>query len=245
MLIIDQTYQNAIIMGLKDSKKKQHDASAYRGIIRDSKVGDENQLAMFLEEARSLRDPYYSALALFTLSKDIRFDKKTALEAVNEALDLAENVEQQWRKAELLSKFVKQLRNWRKDSTSQDKNVLLDRMVEIINTMPEGQGLSDAITGCSSGVGEDHLQALLSKAIKNKGFEIKDSKSVIRQLVNKHGKDKSSVDWLINELEAVDDPAFRAQVLGYLHLQLAKKGISNLDQPVLQTAFDAAVEERA
>jgi hypothetical protein len=228
-------------MGLKDSKKKQHDASAYRGIIRDSKAGDEKQLVNFLERSRALRDPYYSALALFTLSKDIRLDLGTALATANETVDLAAKVEQQWRKAELLAKFVKQLRNWRKDSTPHDRNGILDRVVEIIDRMPEGQGLSDAINGCSSGVGKDHLHALLSKAITNKGFEVKDSKSVIRHLVDKHGKSEGAADRLLNELEMVDDPAFRAQVLGYLHLQLVKKGIADSDRTVLQKAIDAAV----
>ena len=50
------------------AKKKKHDASAYRTIVREAKASGSKQRESLLAEAMLLDDPYYRALALFSLS---------------------------------------------------------------------------------------------------------------------------------------------------------------------------------
>jgi hypothetical protein len=219
-----------------------HDASGYRKIIRESKAKKGKDLEKLLDEARDLRDPYYAALALFTLSSDKRFDQNAANAIAQEALEISKRVEMQWRQAELLCTLVKKMRSWRKGSTVNEIELLQKKIIEIITEMPEGQGLSDAVKGCSSVTNIDHLRSLLGKGLTNTGFEVQDSKPVIRQWVTICKRTKRSCDELIDILQAVKDASVRAQLSGYLHLQLARAGFSGDYQPPLQTAVDAALE---
>ena len=51
---------------------KEHTPSRYRAIIQESKSGKGRAVGKLVEEARSIPDPYYQALALFGISGSFR-----------------------------------------------------------------------------------------------------------------------------------------------------------------------------
>jgi tetratricopeptide (TPR) repeat protein len=195
-------------------KEKGKEAKRYRAIAREAKEGKD--LGQLLKRARGLRDPYFKALALFDLSSDRRMGSKEAAEGAEEALSAADDVDRLWRRGELLAMLVKKIGNWG-DEASRDR--ILDDIAKAISTMPEGQGLSDAIVGCAPRIGCGRLKTLLVKAISNKGFEQKDTKAVVRQWAQNCEERGLSVEDILEAIRSIPDVVSRSKLLGYLHTQ--------------------------
>jgi hypothetical protein len=218
--------------------EKRNEASRYRALAREAKRAKGRHPEKLMEDARRLRDPYYVSLALFYLSASQRIEIKKAFAAAKEALKTAKNVTQPWRMAELLGIISKKAGSWRKEKKYRE--MLLDKILKGIVSMPAGQGLSDAIKSCSKSIGCVRLGALLEKATSNKGFELEDSKAVIQHWAKKCSREGPAIEDIVKILENVESKATRSRLLGYLHIQCRKSKISLGPVNPLQAAVDAA-----
>ena len=222
-----------------------HDPSRYRALIREAKAGRGRQPDELLDDARHLNDPYYVSLALFGLSKDPRLDLEEAASAAREALATAGRVESLWRRAELLSIIARKLNSWRGGRGGEGarfREKLLDCVLEGIVSMPEGQGLSDAVRGCTRHLGCGRLGPLLKKAASNRGFESADAKVVIRQWAQRCRGTGLTLEEIMSALRSVETRAARSRLLGYLHLQCRKTGCKSVHSTVPHAPLLAAVE---
>ncbi len=224
-----------------------HVPSMYRRLIRESKAR-QRRVDKLLDDARQLRDPYYVSLALFDLSFDPRLDLKDAVSAADGALRTAGDVERLWRRAELLVSICKKIGSWRDKGAVRSREKLLDRALECIESMPEGQGLSDAVTGCAPHLGCERLRPLLARAVLNKGFESEDVKAVIRAWAKGCKKAGPSPDDILGILMDVDGKAVLSRLLGYFYLQCKRSGrplgSRNPLQLAVETALSLGDEER-
>jgi uncharacterized protein len=97
--------------------KHTHDPSRYRAIIRESKKGTNGpSISTLLREARKLGDPYYTSLALVTLSSDGRLNLDTATTTAEQGINFANRENRTWRKVELLLELHRKLSTWRIDT---------------------------------------------------------------------------------------------------------------------------------
>ena len=212
------------------STRSGHQPSQYRALVREAKKGDRSQdIGLLIKMARQLKDPYFRALGLFTLSSDKRLKLAQASATARDALDGSSGVGRGWRKAELLTLLAKKLVDWRAWDTSREgrksKESLEKKLTEQICTMPIGKGRSDAIKGSAKWLGRGHHETLLRSALTNKGFVLADARAVIRAWASAK-LEKENNDGLANDmalwLAEVDEPSVRAKLLAYLHLQLRK-----------------------
>jgi hypothetical protein len=107
--------------------------------------------------------------------------------------------------------------------------------------MPEGKGLSDAITGCAPRIGCNRLGPLFEKAVSNKGFEVEGTKAVIRHWAKQCDGEGPAIEDVMEILEKVDNGATRSKLMGYLHLQCRKSKIPSGPVNPLQAAVDTAL----
>jgi hypothetical protein len=195
--------------------------SRYRALLREAKSTKGN-LDRLLDEAKRLKDPYYASLALFGLSANTRLELNKAVSAANEALVVAGRVESLWRRAELLGIIAKKAGSWRGKGAGQNKERLLDGILDAVLSMPKGKGLLDATVGCAPRIGCNRIGSLLAKAVSNRGFEVEGSRAVIRYWAKSCDKEGPRVEEVTNILKKVDDSASRSKLFGYLHLQCKK-----------------------
>ncbi len=221
--------------------EERNDPSRYRALVREAKAGRGRHPGKLLNEARRLGDPYFASLALFDLSADPRLKLKGAASAAEEALLTAGRVERLWRRAEVLTIIARKVGSWRGREAAQSRDGLLDGILDAVLSMPEGKGLSDGITGCAPRLGCGRLGPLLAKAVVNRGFESTGARAVIRQWVQKCGKEGPAPEDILDALAAVEDGAVRSKLMGYLHLQCKKSERCSDSVATLRAAVETAV----
>ena len=229
-------------------KHSKHDASIYRGIIREAKSGYGKSINKLVLDARNLKDPYYVSLALFDLSCNPRFGLGKASTISIDALKAADRVDRLWRRAEVLVKISKKTASWRDEKNIAEREKILDGVLYSIVAFPVGKGLSDAISGCAPHIGCTRLKLLLKKAVSNSGFESGNSKKVIREWAILCKDGDFTLDEITDILGLIDDTIIRSRLLGYTHIQcreysLKEEAITTL-KAALETALKIENEER-
>ena len=223
------------------AKNKKHDASTYRAIAREGKVSGTKQLEALLAEARQLDDPYYRALALFSLSSNPKLAFQKAVNVAEDALGMADEVEQLWRRAELLGALVNKANTWGDNSAGSEREMFKSTILDAILTMPNGKGLSDAIVQCTPKLGTTHLLPLLNKAVLNRGFETHDAKVVIRQWIKLSESNGPIINDIQDTIFKVKDPKLRSRLLGYLYMQCTKSDKPYDSKQIFLVAVEAAL----
>lgn len=218
----------------------KNEPSRYRALIREAKAG-KGDIDELLDRARRLKDPYFVSLALFDLSANQKLELEKAASAAEEALATAGKVERHWRRAELLSIIAKKVGSWRDEGANRYREKLLDEVLDAVLSMPEGKGLSDAITGCVPRIGCNRLGPLFEKAVSNKGFETTDVKAIIRHWAHQCDGEGPVIEDVMEILEKVDNEATRSKLMGYLHLQCRKSKLPLGSVNPLHTAVEAAL----
>jgi len=207
-----------------------HQPSQYRALVREAKKGNKSpDIGILIRMAYELDDPYFRALGLFTLSSDPRLKLTKASATATAALEEVAGVKRGWRRAELLTQLARKLAQWRAwENSGERRSVqesLAESVVELVCSMPEGTGRSDAIKGTVKWFDKRHHEALLGSALMNKGFVLEDVRGVIRAWVNvskEKGKDDGAGSDMARWLAAAGEPSTRAKLLAYLHLQLRR-----------------------
>ena len=189
------------------------EATKYRGLIRDAKKGE--RPTRLIEKARRLKDPYFVSLALFDLSARPELDIEKGVPIAQEAIKTAGRVEAGWRRAELYGMIAKKACSWRDEKDRKYREGHLDRVLKGVGSMPEGKGLSDAITKCVPSIGCKRLGMLLVHAVSNRGFEAEDAKAVVRHWARECEGKGLDIGDIMRELLKVKDAATRSKLLGY------------------------------
>ncbi len=216
---------------------KEHTPSKYRSIIQESKSGKGKPVAKLVEEARSIPDPYYQALALFGISADRRASEDMAKTLIKDSVMISNKEPRSWRRAELLTTMCKKAKN----SPPSTHDLIRNEVMENIWNFPKGKGQSDAVIGCASFLGCPYMHGLIKLAAKNSGFEMETCKPLLRQWA----KDclsfpNTSLDDIVKILEAMPASLMKVKLHGYLHIQLARSG--NEDMIVLENALAHALK---
>ena len=222
--------------------KRIHEPSRYRALVREMKSEKARPPQDLIHEARQLKDPYYTSLALFSLSADPRLSLQEAYDIALDAVRAACDVPRLWRRAELLTTLARKMKSWRGDGAAEKREHLMDALLESVVAMPDGKDLSDAIAGCVSRLGCSRVKPLLERALSNTGFEDAGAKAVIRRWVHHCGSPEAVQGDIMTVLNAVDNRAVRSKLMGYLHLQLRRTGaILRDDRTPLHDAVSEAL----
>ena len=192
---------------------KNHNPSIARRILRDLKRGESPE--KLIPEIKQISDPYYKALALVYISSIGFLDSKKSANLLKQAFSNVENVEQSWRRLELLGEITKRLKELQ---DSKLKRVQYKEILKLLNSEKK-RSVSDFFVKNAKHFPSSLLDSLLTTSLKLKGHEFKSSKAIIRHWINH----KSAED-LINFL-STQKGEIRPKLLGYLHFQLNKSKI--------------------
>ncbi len=192
-------------------KKKSGTPTAYRAIIRDLKSGrDGNEIEKRLKK---LPDPYYISLGLMELAD---LSGKQDIRAAEGSLSFAARVDRDWRRAELLGMLCKKMKGW---PEGKDRDAIGRQISSLMEEIPQGETLSEAIKGCARFLCTSGLSRLFTMAADNSS---KDAKYVVKTALDEGAKSEELAE-LIRGRESREQ---RAELLGYLHMQSARHGLS-------------------
>ncbi len=222
------------------SKNPHHDPSYYRQLIRDQK-SEKKRPSALIEEAKTMSDPYYIALALIRISEDKQFQQSTAAKHAFESIDYSKKVERPWRRAELLAALAKNAKKWRSSNDTAIQQQLLDSIFHEIKQLPKGKGLSQNIDELGKHIGCKRISSLLDIALHNKGFILHDTRSVLRQWAMKCSEE-ISIQKIYTMLKNREKGLTQTKLMGYLYLQSIKS--SRPFPQALKTATQHAAMEQ-
>lgn len=208
---------------------KGNDASRFRDLRRrarkDAPVDEMEDIL------KHISDPYFRSQAHLLIAQ-----KNNAKDRIERSLAAADRVEALWRRAELFVELLKMS----KDLDRANSVDILNAVGEKILLFPNGKGLSDSLASCTSKLLPDTIPGLLGKALNNRGFEQKDSKNVIKAW----SRGLPGTMGLLKDIEeiilSIDDPQLKAQLLGYIHLQLERSEVKDIPHRLFEEALDAA-----
>ncbi|MDO9538293.1 MAG: hypothetical protein Q7J68_08245, partial [Thermoplasmata archaeon] len=215
---------------------KEHIPSRYRAIIQESKSGKGRAVGKLVENAKSIPDPYYSALALFGISGDSRVSEEQSRSLIKESILLSDKEARLWRKAELLTTMCQKGKN----NPPNTHDLIRNQIMEKIWDFPEGKGQSDAIIGCIGFLGCQYIHGLLKRAISNPGFEMETCKPILRQWVKDCSSSNIPLEDITKVLATMPDSLIKVKLHGYLHIQLMRAG--NEELTVLENALTHAMK---
>ncbi len=167
-----------------------------------------------LEEAKELRDPYYTALALMALSTDPRLPLDRATSTAKLGLEHARDESRDWRMAELLGELARMLSTWRqrpgrdgkrgkhgghvrngkhgKEGPDDEESLgpLFAKLVKIASSMPSGKERTEAVKNIARKVHWHHANDLMLLALSVEGdAKVKEGRSVIKGWARSLGSD--------------------------------------------------------
>ncbi len=194
-------------------KKKSGTPAAYRAIIRDMKSGKDRR--EIEKELKKLPDPYYISLGLMEIAA-ILGPRKQGERLAGESITFAVRVDRDWRRAELLGMLCRKIKAWPEGA---EKEKIREKMLGPLRKIPQGDSMSDAIRGCSRFLCRSRTAELFTMSAEN---SIKDAKYVIKTAMEEGGNAKALADLIRGRKERGE----RAELLGYLHMQAGKHGLS-------------------
>jgi len=206
-------------------KKKSGTPAAYRAIIREMKSGKDRR--EIEKELKKLPDPYYTSVGLMEIAA-ILGPRKQGERVAAESLTFAARVDRDWRRAELLGMLCKKIKVW---PEGEEKEEIREKILALLRKIPQGESMSDAIRGCSRFLCGSRTEKLFTLSAEN---SIKDAKYVIKTAMEEEG-DAST---LANLIRAQKERGGQAELLGYLHMQAGKHGLS---ENYLEEAIENAV----
>ncbi|MBA3045605.1 MAG: DUF531 domain-containing protein [Candidatus Thermoplasmatota archaeon] len=216
---------------------KEHTPSRYRAIIQESKSGKGRPVAKLVEDALSMPDSYFSALALFGISGDRRVSEAQSRNLIKDSIQLSDKEARLWRKAELLTLMCQKAKN----HPLNTHELIRSQIMEKLWAFPEGKDQSAAVIGCADFLGCQYFHGLLKLAIGNPGFEMEAGKPVIRQWVKDCSSSQGiSAEDIANLLAAMPEGLVKVKLHGYLHIQLTRAGNEGL--AVLENALSHAMK---
>ncbi len=164
--------------------------------------------------AKKIEDEGQAAWALIRISSDPRLTFPEAAQALQDALQRIEGLDRLSRRAELWADLLRRLPTWRAGArhkhAAPTRAMTMDRVIQDIEAMPDGQWVLDVITAGAGHVDAKGRARLLRRAALNQGFEVAGCRAVLRAAPM--GEEKS----LRAEIELLPAP-LQAHLLGRVH----------------------------
>ena len=206
---------------------KSHNPSMMRKIRRELKEGKDPDY--LLSKAKSITDPYYLSLALFLIIPHLDPKGKSCKTAVTLASNEIDNVQQPWRRIELLGSISKLLKLLPQNEIREKSySIILEKL-----SHEKKSKIKDFLINHSKNFTENFLDELLLISSNLESSEFETGKAIIRHWANI----KSKIS-LVESLQNFNlEP--KTKLLGYLHLQIAKSH-RNSDSSILLKALEFA-----
>ena len=134
---------------------------------------------------------------------------------MKQAFSNVENVEQSWRRLELLGEITKRLKELQ---DSKLKRVQYKEILKLLKSEKK-RSVSDFFVKNAKHFPPSLLDSLLATSLKLKGHEFKSSKAIVRHWIN-HKSAEDLIKFLSTQKGEI-----RPKLLGYLHFQLNKSKI--------------------
>ncbi|MFW3145581.1 MAG: DUF531 family protein [Thermoplasmatota archaeon] len=212
------------------AKTGPNDAVKFRTVRREIKKGFERSRLTY--SLGDIGDPYFRSQSrmLFILN---------GWEAdPDEIIQEAGTVEPLWRRAEVLSELMKMSDRLEGDA----KGYFQESITEMVLGFPGGKDLSEVTKRCAPRLPCHALPGMLRRIVSNRGFELEDSKVIIRTWATGCPGDPSILGEISGILKGIGSPRIRALTLGYLHIQLLRDRSREPDHDVFKEAVDAAMK---
>ncbi len=217
-------------------RPKGNDASRFRALARDLKDGKGKIQA---ESAlKGISDPYFRSLSLLSIAIHTKIGKEEKLQLIEDSLVEASRTEPLWRRGEVFSYLLR-------DSSGLDDEVVTrieDGLLEEVKLFEKGEGLSEAITKIARYLPCSGVMDLLSVASENLEFSGADMKVIIKNWARRCSRAGPSPDDILMFISKIPDLQIRAELLGYLHLQILKSDPKNISPHIFASALSAAME---
>ena len=206
---------------------KSHNPSMMRKIRRELKEGQDPEF--LLSKAKSISDSYYLSLSLFLIIPHLDPKSKSCKNAFFLASNEIDNVQQPWRRIELLGSISKLLKSLPQNQIREKSySIILEKL-----SSEKKSKIKDFLINYSKNFPEDFLSDLLLISSNLESNEFETGKAIIRHWA-KIKANNSLADSLQNfSLEP------KTKLLGYLHLQITKSH-KNSDSSILSKALESA-----
>lgn len=178
--------------------RQEHPPSQARAVVAAAKSGLD--LPELLEEARTIADPYHSALAMASIAGMARLDQGDANRAIDDLLAKLRKVPEGWRRAEVLGEIAQRLGE--RVARAESDLVQIARQVPVEASLVAATGLAPRLS----------TESLLGLADLIRGPDLV---AVGKPIVHAAGKHGDAGGW-VERLSAFD-PATRARLLATLH----------------------------
>ena len=190
--------------------KNTHNPSLMRRIRRELKEGQDPEV--LLPRAKAISDPYYRSLSLYLVIPHLNQKSKSCKSAITLANNEIDQVQQPWRRIELLGSITKLLKSFPEiEVKTKSYSMILSKL-----DSEKKVRTRDFLLNYSKNFPETFLEELLHISNSLEGSEFETGKAIIRHWINLKSH-SFPVDKLINF-----KGQFKTKLLGYLHFQLSK-----------------------
>jgi len=217
-------------------RPKGNDASRFRALARDLKDGKGKIQA---ESAlKGIQDPYFRSLSLLSIAIHTKVDMEVKLQLIEDSLAEASRTEPLWRRGEVLSYLLRDSSGLEEEPVKRIEEGLLSQ----IGHFEKGEGLSEAITKIARYLPCTSSMGLLKIASENLEFSGPDMKVIIKNWARRCSKTGPSPDDIMMFISTLSDLQMKAELLGYLHLQILRSDPKNISPHIFASALSACME---
>jgi hypothetical protein len=218
-------------------RPKGNDASRYRALTRD--LRSRKGIVQAKSALRSIEDPYFRSLSYLAVAVYGAKTKSERKPLIEKMLEESQKAEPLWRRGELFSLLLKDTRDLREGFPAMIESSILDQLREF----EMGQGLSEALVKIAKFNSCSMTMGLIDIALSNDPeFSVKDTKVIIKNWARRCRKFGPNPDEIMIRLMEVVDIQDRAELLGYLHLQLFKNDPKMDISHIFASSLSASME---
>ena len=210
--------------------RKNHNPSIARRIQQDLKKGESPE--QLIPIAKSITDPYYVSLSLTYIASSNSLKSSKSEKLFKTVFSQANNVDQSWRRLELLGEISKKMKNIRDVDLKETQY----RQILKLILSEKRKNINEFFVKNVKHFPSPLLESLLNSTVKLRGYEIESSKAIIRCWINQ--KPIEELVTILSELKG----EFRVKLLGYLHFQVHKSKVK-FDSSPLEEALKSADSE--
>jgi len=182
--------------------------------------------------AKSITDSYYVSLSLTYIASSNSLKSSKSEKLFKTVFSQANNVEQSWRRLELLGEISKKMKNIR----DVDLKEMQYRQILKLMLSEKGKNTKEFFVKNAKHFPPPLLKSLLNSTLKLRGYEIESSKAIIRCWINQKPIEELVI--ILSELKGES----RVKLLGYLHFQAHKSKV-RLEPSPLEVALKFADSE--
>ena len=146
--------------------RKNHNPSVARRIQQDLKKGESPE--QLIPIAKSITDPYYASLSLTYIASSNSLKPSKSEKLLKTVFSQVNNVDQSWRRLELLGEIAKKMKNIR-DVTLKETQY---RQILKLMLSEKGKNTKEFFVKNAKHFPSTLLESLLNSTVKLRGYEI-------------------------------------------------------------------------